>query len=141
MDEKIIEKIRAMGACNSGLQWLSEQPSVDVALEDASTANLTWLAQKINPAEYERVRAPALAEYERVCDTAFTEYERVCDTALAEYERVRAPAFTEYERVCDTAFTEYERIRAPAFTEYERVCAPAFKLIILAWVSSQTNAQ
>ena len=126
LNPRLLSLLRSRRACDEALTYLSQQTTVQAALDGARLEWLEWAIYNVLPpsalAEYERVTAPAYAEYERVRAAAWAEYERVKAAALAEYERVRAPAYAEYERV-----------RAPALAEYERVRAPAARSTVLAW--------
>ncbi len=131
-----LEWLREQRACDDqvaifkqvfGNEAALDMPSAVKAIE--ARLDLDWLAgHLLGPAagaEYDRVRAPALAQYDRVTAAAGAEYDRVTAAAGAEYERVTDPARAEYDRVRAPARAEYDRVRAPARAEYERVRAAA----------------
>jgi hypothetical protein len=128
--EITLGELKNKNACSEHLELFKKHfgESVKLTREILMAApsqgfNLDWLAENFL-SEYQR------AEYERVKADALAEYERVKAPALAEYERVKAPAWAEYKRVKAQALAEYERVTAPAWAEYERVTAPALADIL-----------
>ena len=85
LNEKFLSLLRSRRACDEALTYLSQQTTVQAALDGARPEWLEWATTNVLPPS-------ALAEYDRVTAAALTEYQRVTAPAWAEYERVRAAA-------------------------------------------------
>ncbi len=67
---KALTAILALGPCSDGRDYLNQHTDVDHALDEASTADLAWLAGKIDRKALDEAVAPARKALDEAVATA-----------------------------------------------------------------------